>query len=199
MTNNLCTGSAQDILLDQDKKIRQFRIKEIQEKKFETKYFANEPDTKIEFSSSYLVDDKYACRTLKIFTLQDMYEEMEKAFYNYGSAHIQTGHYSLSFSIIGDLRYVMDLGINDTWFRWWEPSAMEYTGTIRDYNDDYIDLRMTSSEIRYAQLAFYEIYRYGELTELTMMHFKYFLDYFTRPKYCVIPEELLDRKTHRIL
>lgn len=83
--------------------------------------------------------------------------------------------HELYMETIAIQRYTLEYSYDDgsTVFNFWKPNNYEYTGTVLNHYDDNIDIRMTSSEIRYAQLAFYEIYRYGELSEQTMMNFKF--------------------------
>ena len=160
------------------------------------KIFAKNSGTYISFTSSYKFngDSKFIEKT--DFSLEEMYEQMNMAFLNDGNCYLKIIKPKSSF-----LEEIAMENVAHHCYRiyiytrraghttcenvegldwWWNPNKQEYQGTIpyeedRGENMEFI-LRCTTKEIRYAQLLFYDVYKYGKLSDWSRTNFRFFLD-----------------------
>ena len=189
-------------LSEQEKILNRLNLQRIEKNgKIEDKYFIHNRKYAVSFNASYIQDDKLHCIDTMDFSVDDMYRAMENALSHNGDASIRIRFrkdnkpkhlYQLSMNTIAKGRYTLTLSYNtgDCYFRFWEPNNNEYAGDVLNNYDDPTDLRMTSSEIKYAQIAFYELYRYGKLSDSLMVNFHLLSE--NKPKYYLVPTELLE-------
>ena len=161
------------------------------------KFFAQKPN-----SLSLTAKTPYFEYTKEDFSVQEMYNILEEVFdkgeETAGSALLSVvkPRYNYIQYITMGIYYKHTYGMlihtsdgNDLY--WWDPNKDEYIGNI--YNPEPHpypkDKRTLVNNIKYAQILFYEVYKYGKLSDNALMNFRSLLD--KKPAYYLVPKELL--------
>lgn len=162
------------------------------------KFFAQRPN-----KLSITTKTPYFEYTKDDFSLQEMYNILEEVFdkgeETAGSvllSVLKPGYNYIQYITMGiyykhTYRMIIHT-IDGTDLYWWDSNKDEYIGNI--YNPEPhpfpIDKRTLVNNIKYAQILFYEVYKYGRLSDNALMNFRSLRD--EKPPYYLIPKELLE-------